>query len=88
MSKEKQFKKGQVVKSGNNMVLVTGKGQTIKQAGYKCFAGVVVFGKKRDGENWTWAVGTYSETWAMNSFKLTRIPLNTVMGNVDKLLKH
>lgn len=73
---KKKFRKGNIVESGTNVILVTGAGN--KEVGYDTFAGVVIMAKRND-EDYLWPVGTYSDTWTAKVFKKIDIKLSTLI---------
>lgn len=77
MAKRKSFKVGTVVRSGQNAVLVTGKGSP--KEGYPCFSGVVVMAIYND-DNDVWPVGMVSDTWAFEAFKPTGIDISSMIA--------
>ena len=74
----KGFKVGTIVRCSTNAVLVTGKGNA-KEAGYPCFAGVVVMAIF-NGEDDVWPVGMYSDTWTLEAFKKTDIDISSMIA--------
>jgi hypothetical protein len=77
MKKQKSFKKGSVVISGNTAVLVTGSGNK-KEAGYPCFSGVVIMEETEDDNHFN-TVGTFSSTWNTDAFKPTKINIQPLI---------
>lgn len=67
------FRKGNIVRSGGNCVLVTGAGENDD---YPQFAGVVIMAEKHDDEDKPWSVGMYSKTWSTEAFKKVNIKLS------------
>ena len=67
------FRKGNIVRSGGNCVLVTGAGENDD---YPQFAGVVIMAEKHDDEDKPWSVGMYSKTWSTGAFKKVNIKLS------------
>jgi hypothetical protein len=78
MKKEKRFRKGQIVRCGSTVILVTGQGK--KDVGYPVFAGVVIMAVKRDDDK-PWPVGMYSNTWSIEAFKQVYIRLSELIAN-------
>lgn len=78
MKNTKTFRKGNIVKCGTNVVLVTGRGN--KNEDYPVFAGVVIMAIKTDGEK-PWSVGMYSSTWSTEAFKKIDIKLSNLIAD-------
>jgi hypothetical protein len=78
MKNKKTFRKGQVVISGTNAILVTGKGN--KNESYPVFAGVVIMAIKKEDER-PWPIGMYSDTWSTKAFRKVDIKLSKLVAN-------
>lgn len=74
-----KFKKGDLVLSNRQAVLVTGPG---KNCGYESFAGVVVLSYSQDGESPFWPVGTISDSWSTTAFKKAKFKMNDAMKKI------
>jgi len=83
--KKTKFKEGTIVQCTTNgarpqnVVLVTGKGNK-KEAGYRCFAGVVVMANGEDDD--AWPVGMYSDTWSFEAFKKTDVDISSMIASL------
>lgn len=72
-----KFRKGQVVRCTNNVVLVTGAGD--KESGYDSFSGVVLMQVKN--VDYSWPVGMYSKSWSSDAFHVIKINLSKMIEN-------
>lgn len=82
MKKPKKFRKGQVVYSAHNAVLVSGKGY--KGSTYPAFAGVVIMNINTEEES-VWPLGMYSDTWRTEAFKKLDIKLSKIVADALKI---
>lgn len=79
------FRKGQVVRSGSMVILVTGKGEPLS---YPTFAGVVVHSvQDEEGDN-IYPVGFHSTTWSRKVFKKTGISMKKLIAKALKATAH
>ena len=70
------FRKGNIVRSGGNCVLVTGAGDNDD---YPQFSGVVIMAEKLEDEDKPWPIGMYSKTWATEAFTKVRLRLSKIV---------
>lgn len=73
-----KFQQGILLRSGGNVVLVTGPGNW-RAAGYPCFAGTVVMQQPSEEDDAMWPVGFHSDTWNKEAFRKVNLNMNNLM---------
>lgn len=85
MSKQTNFRKGQIVANDRVALLVTGRGDRISL--YPTFAGVVVWAKYNEQDG-GFPVGTYSRTWSSGAVTHTKLKISDVIRLALDQLEH